>query len=136
MGNLLLMNLLMGELLVAFYGIPLDFLSAARGGWEWGKQVCQATGFLLTMLGMASINNLTAISVFRLLVVSYEGHFARHSRKVAIILIILSWLWSFLMALPPIVGWGAYSIEDNGMSCAPTWKDPEDFQYNIYLFTC
>ena len=38
------------------------------------------------------------------------------------------------MALPPIVGWGAYSIEDNGMSCAPTWKDPEDYPYNLYLF--
>ena len=39
------------------------------------------------------------------------------------------------MALPPFLGWGTFSIEDNGMSCAPTWKQPKDFPYNIYLFT-
>jgi len=64
-----------------------------------------------------------------------EGRFIRYSRAAAIILVILSWIWSFLMALPPFLGWGTFSIEDNGMSCAPTWRDPKDFPYNIYLFT-
>ena len=36
-----------------------------------GPGMCQTTGFLLTFLGMASINNLVAISIYRYLVISY-----------------------------------------------------------------
>ena len=100
---------------------------------------------------MASINNLTAISVFRFLVIAFEvgmlvrilfdnlwkihqGQFTSHSRKVAKILVFFAWVWSFLLALPPLLGWGSYSIEDNGMSCAPSWKNPSDYPYNMFLF--
>ena len=38
-----------------------------------GSELCQATGFLLTFLGIASINNLVAISVFRFLVIYYAN---------------------------------------------------------------
>ena len=38
-----------------------------------GADLCQATGFLLTFLGIASINNLVAISVFRFLVIYYAN---------------------------------------------------------------
>ena len=44
-----------------------------RRGWDMGSELCQATGFLLTFLGMASINNLVAISVFRYLVIHYAN---------------------------------------------------------------
>lgn len=133
--NLLLMNLLAGELVVAFYGIPVDFYAAARRGWDMGPGLCQFTGFLLTFLGMASINNLVTISIFRYLTIRYvNSNFAVHSRKVVIGLIVLSWSYSLLLALPPLLGWGKYVIESNGMSCAPSWKDSQDFGYNISLF--
>ena len=41
---------------------------------------------------------------------------------------------SFCLALPPLTGWGRFEIEANGMSCAPSWRNPEDFSYNIFLF--
>ena len=44
-----------------------------RRGWDMGSELCQATGFLLTFLGIASINNLVAISVFRYLVIHYAN---------------------------------------------------------------
>ena len=44
-----------------------------------------------------------------------------------------SWVWSFLLAIPPLLGFGAFSVEENGMGCAPSWKAPEDFDYNIAL---
>ena len=28
-----------------------------------------------------------------------------------------------------------FAIEENGMSCAPSWKTKDDFSYNIFLFT-
>ena len=57
-----------------------------------------------------------------------------YSRRVVIALMILSWSWSLALALPPLLGWGRYVIERNGMSCAPAWQDQQDFGYNITLF--
>ena len=36
-----------------------------RYGWDLGAEMCRATGFILTFFGIAAINNLTIISLFR-----------------------------------------------------------------------
>ena len=54
----MLMNLILGELLVSLYGIPVDFLASWQGGWKMGSALCQATGFILTSLGMMRIMRL------------------------------------------------------------------------------
>ena len=48
------MNLILAELLVSLYGIPVDFVASAQGGWKMGPGLCKATGFILTTLGNAS----------------------------------------------------------------------------------
>jgi hypothetical protein len=45
------MNLILAELLVSLYGIPVDFTASAQGGWKMGSGLCKATGFILTTLG-------------------------------------------------------------------------------------
>ena len=49
--NLLLMNLIVGELLVVVLGHPFDTIAAFQRGWFMGDTVCTAVGFVLTMLG-------------------------------------------------------------------------------------
>ena len=51
-----------------------------------------------------------------------------------IVMMAVSLVWSLTMSLPPLLGWGRYVIENNGMSCAPAWEEPPDFGYNITLF--
>ena len=48
---MLLINLTVGELLVALLGIPVDAVAAAQLGWKMGRAVCCLTGFMLTFLG-------------------------------------------------------------------------------------
>jgi hypothetical protein len=36
-------------------------------------------------------------------------------QHIIIQLIILSWVWSICLALPPLLGWGQYRPEANGM---------------------
>ena len=45
------MNLILSELLVSLYGIPVDFMASLQEGWKMGQVMCQATGFILTTLG-------------------------------------------------------------------------------------
>ena len=49
--HMLLLNLILTELMICLYGIPVDFLATLQGGWIMGKELCVATGFILTVLG-------------------------------------------------------------------------------------
>ena len=45
------MNMIISELVIAGYGIPVDFTASYMRGWKLGKPLCQATGFILTTSG-------------------------------------------------------------------------------------
>ncbi|XP_023346171.1 blue-sensitive opsin, partial [Eurytemora carolleeae] len=81
---------------------------------------------------MVSINILTAVSIYRWAIVHFEGHW--NMALFAKGLGVLSWVWGVALALPPLLGWGKYVPESNGMSCAPSWTDPQYNSYNYYLF--
>ena len=65
--NLLLMNITFSELIMSVFGVPVDFTASLQFGWKLGEEFCQITGFVLTLLGMYSINIFTAISLYRLI---------------------------------------------------------------------
>ena len=48
---MLLLNLILTELLICLYGIPVDLVASLQGGWVMGRELCVATGFALTVLG-------------------------------------------------------------------------------------
>ena len=37
---------------MAAYGLPLDFIAAYTNGWKMGKEMCEATGFILSAAGL------------------------------------------------------------------------------------
>ena len=51
---MLLMNLILTELAVCLYGIPVDLVATMQEGWVMGEGLCTATGFILTLLGRYS----------------------------------------------------------------------------------
>ena len=92
-----------------------------------GSSMCQATGFLLTFLGIAAIFNLTAISLFRYYVITWREvteviHFSpifichlllqsglSRSKRISSVLMMISWMMSLLVSVPPLLGWGRYT---------------------------
>ena len=61
--NCLLMNLIVGELLVSMFGIPVDAWAAIRQGWKLGYHLCITLGFSLTLLGEILANILLSIDI-------------------------------------------------------------------------
>jgi hypothetical protein len=53
--NYLLMNLILAETIIAGYGIPIDSIATFQHGWKMGKEVCLATGFILTTTGLTNL---------------------------------------------------------------------------------
>ena len=50
-------------------------------------------------------------------------------------MILGSLIYSLALAVPPLVGWGRFTPEVSGQSCAPDWREAEDVPYNVFLFT-
>ena len=57
--HLHVMNLVMAELLICLFGIPVDFVASLQGGWNMGQTMCSLTGFILTVLGKKCYSFLT-----------------------------------------------------------------------------
>ena len=43
------MNLIFAEMLMAFYGVPVNFVASLQKGWKMGEGICQTFGFLITL---------------------------------------------------------------------------------------
>ena len=50
------MNLVLAETMITIFGLPIDFLASYYFGWKMGKNLCLATGFILTTAGKIYFN--------------------------------------------------------------------------------
>ena len=53
--NLVLLNLVVNELLIATIGLPFDFTAAFNQGWVLGRFECQFLGFTHTLTGRSLV---------------------------------------------------------------------------------
>ena len=47
------MNLIFAELIMASFGVPVNFVASLQHGWKMGKLLCDIFGSLLTLEGKA-----------------------------------------------------------------------------------
>ena len=108
--NLFIFSLAFSDLLTVSLAVPFDIEAIIlQGAWRHSEALCEAwiTIYLITV--PTSILTLLAVSVDRYKSLSDPlNRFRRHrfmTRKRALIISILIWLYSFLFALIPIMGW-------------------------------
>jgi len=127
--NYLLMNLIIAESLITMYGLPVDFMATYHFGWKMGEKLCKATGFILTTSGEVSIVTLAVLSVQRLLSIAKRK---KYTNIPSFMIIGCIWIYSLCISLPPFYGFGAFSVETSGMTCAPDWESNEHVAYTWY----
>ena len=108
--NLFLLSLAMSDFLTSAIAMPFDIESLLlQGGWKHGAVMCLAflTAYLITV--PTSILTLLTISVDRYLNLRDPlRHFRRTqfmTKRKALILIVLIWLYCIIFAFLPILGW-------------------------------
>ncbi|KAK9309132.1 hypothetical protein QLX08_001091 [Tetragonisca angustula] len=118
--NVILVNLIVGDFLVAAFGNPVAMVSAITGGWYWGYKMCLWYAWFMSTLGFASIGNLTVMAVERWLLVvrPMKALSIRHAK----ILGFFVWIYALCLSLPPLFGWGSYSPEAGNVSCSVSWE--------------
>ncbi|CAL1676442.1 unnamed protein product [Lasius platythorax] len=123
--NVVLVNMVVGDLLVAALGNPIAMTSAIAGGWYWNHKVCLWYAWFMTTMGFASIGNLTVMAIERFLLVTCP--MKTLSIRHAYVLALLVWIYALSLSLPPFFNWGTYGLEAGNISCSVSWElhDPE-----------
>ncbi|XP_071555730.1 rhodopsin [Temnothorax nylanderi] len=123
--NVILINMVVGDFLVAALGNPFALTSAIARSWFWSHKMCLWYAWFMTTMGFASIGNLTVMAIERFLLVKYPMR--TFSIRHAYILAFLVWIYALSLSLPPFFNWGTYGPEAGNISCSVSWEvhDPK-----------
>lgn len=124
--NMLIINLAVTDLMVGILVIPIASIYQIKGYWIFNDHIC--SGFILfdVLLCTSSILNLCAISVDRYFIITQPFLYAtRRTTKRMLLMILIVWLASALISVPPLFGW---SKPKSKYSCDYS----ENLGYQIY----
>lgn len=139
--NVYFCNLALTDFLLSIF-ILFNFVAQVQGGFLIGNNdetrcgVCNFLGFFFILLVSISVHILAFLSIDRFVLLfrpmKYSAYF---NWKRAMVVMILTWLISFIMALCPYFGFGEYRYSSLLQSCQPTWSDssPTTGIRNIYF---
>lgn len=126
--NIFLFNLALTDLLLAVFVIFQCFVSEVAGGFIIGHTdilrcgICEFLGFMIMFLMASTVHILAMLSLDRFILLlkplSYSSYF---TWKRAVVIVCCIWVLSFLLALPPVFGFGAYGFSRTISNCHPQW---------------
>uniref|UniRef100_A0A182NFH8 G-protein coupled receptors family 1 profile domain-containing protein n=1 Tax=Anopheles dirus TaxID=7168 RepID=A0A182NFH8_9DIPT len=138
--NIILFNLVCSDFSVSIIGNPLTLTSAISHRWLFGRSLCVAYGFFMSLLGIASITTLTVLSYERFCLISRPFSAQHRSKQEACLAVLFIWSYSFALTSPPLFGWGAYVNEAANIRwahrCSVNWESQtaNATSYIIFLF--
>ena len=107
-----------------------------------GKLSCIVSGFSVTFFGLVSIAHLAGIAIERHLILRYPMRMRAwlNVRCICLYVIIPSWLYGFLWAFFPLIGWNRYTKQSGmshscGLDMTNTSINYTSYTYNL-LFWC
>ena len=133
-----MMNLAIADIIIIVFGYPVvvaaNFTSSGLNVRNSRTQ-CIWSGFINGSVGIASIANLTMMSLVMYSAISKVSNNTKIPRPKMIGIIIFTWVYGVMAMVPPLVGWNEFVPGASGISCCPNWS-PETkagMAYNMLL---
>uniref|UniRef100_A0A8C6LI52 Opsin 4a (melanopsin) n=1 Tax=Nothobranchius furzeri TaxID=105023 RepID=A0A8C6LI52_NOTFU len=135
--NMFIINLAITDLLMCVTQSPIFFTTSMHKRWIFGEKGCELYAFCGALFGICSMITLTVIAIDRYFVITRPlTSIGVLSRKRALLVLALVWVYSLGWSLPPFFGWSAYVPEGLLTSC--TWDymtfTPSVRAYTMLLF--
>ncbi|XP_031561387.1 melanopsin-like [Actinia tenebrosa] len=132
-----LLNIVVSNSLVILGSFPTTFISSLRNGWYFSDAVCRFSGLIAGVGCIAMIATMACITVKVHFLVKHQNAVVNHiinkpEGKSYIKVLAAIWIYSFLLMLPPIVGWTDMELEAAETNCVPDWS-PESLPDKIYI---
>lgn len=108
--NFFIVSLALADLTVAFLVLPFNVAYITMGRWIFGQTLCQLWLTCDILCCTASILNLAAIALDRYRAITDPINYA-NKRTLRMVLSMIAGVWalSFLICLPPLLGWNDWS---------------------------
>lgn len=104
--NMYMVSLAVADITVAMFVMPFNVIYSIRGRWDFGLDTCKAWLTFDIMCCTASILNLCAIALDRYQAIHDPINYAqKRTLRRVLIGILLVWLISALISIPPLLGW-------------------------------
>ncbi|XP_061084752.1 melanopsin-A [Conger conger] len=137
-GNTFIINLAITDFLMCVTQAPIFFTTSMHKRWIFGEKGCELYAFCGALFGICSMITLMVIAIDRYFVITRPlASIGVLSRKKALLILLVAWLYSLGWSLPPFFGWSAYVPEGLLTSC--TWDyvtfTPSVRAYTMLLFT-
>ncbi|KAM4663421.1 pinopsin-like [Discoglossus pictus] len=134
--NMILLNISVSDLLVCVFGTPFSFAANISGKWLFGYQGCKWYGFSNSLFGIVSLVSLSILSYERYVTVLTCAKADASNYRKSWTCIVVSWAYSLLWTVPPLLGWSSYGLESSGTTCSVMWhsRSPNNVSYIICLF--
>ena len=132
--NILLATLAMADFMTAALCMPFALISMIAQRWVFGEVFCQMNAILFSLLLTEGTFVLLTISVDRFMIIVRRKDTL--TPRKAKMYIVVSWVLSFAVVLPPIFGWGKYSFELGQIQCSLEWpsQNQRDLSYGLFFF--
>ena len=127
-------NLALSDISLASLHMPFWVITLYTGTWIYSERWCEIQAVIQSTLGLASVLNMGLIAFNRYIRVVKPALYSRlfPSKKMARIYCALVWIASFLVATPPLYGWGKMVYHPLFAVCTFDWK-LENISYLIVI---
>ncbi|KAL2102221.1 hypothetical protein ACEWY4_001389 [Coilia grayii] len=135
--NMFIINLAIADFLMCITQTPTFFVNSMHKRWIFGEKACELYAFCGALFGICSMITLMVIAVDRYFVITRPlASIGKMSRKRALVIMAVSWIYSMGWSLPPFFGWSAYVPEGLMTSCSwdYTTFTPSVRAYTMLLF--
>lgn len=104
--NLLIVNLAVTDFLVSILVLPFAIAYQILGYWPFNQIICDLYSLWDVLLCTLSILSLCAICIDRYLAITKPLQYAaKRTPKRMLVMILISWLLSAAISIPPVFGW-------------------------------
>ncbi|XP_023335087.1 rhodopsin [Eurytemora carolleeae] len=137
--NYLLMNLSACELVISVTGNWLLAANSFSRRWLLSARACQVNAFGMTYLGILSIVTLTVLAIQRYMMITQDRQFPLSTNLSTCMTLVLIWVYTLAIALPPFLGFGEFGLNTLKVSCGVVWDfninaDHYKVEYMVYIY--
>lgn len=134
-GNYLLISMTFCDWFMATFASSVGIYANSKFWWTLHPAYCDYFGFVSSWGGLASMIHITALAGEKFFTLKFAV--SEEISKAKMLLVVASvWLFAFLWALFPLVGWSAYAPEPGYAGCSIEWysQKASDKAYIVCLF--
>lgn len=118
--NYLLMSMTVADWTMATLATSVGAYANSKYWWNISSGFCQYFGFISSMVGFSSMVHITALAAEKWFTLKMARSEEISKRNMLIVVAFL-WVFSFVWALFPLIGWSSYAPEPGYAGCSIAW---------------